>query len=145
MTPTRRGFAAVLTAVVGFCSTAGARVARSPHAAVVIHVDTNASAGGDGTGAAPFQNVPEAVAAARARFLEGASKLRIHIAPGVYVLTGTLLIDVPGLELRGSNEMPLDADGWPDGTVLPGSETRITPSGAFNGAPLIHVFHRGAS
>lgn len=122
---------------IGFSGSAGA--AKPPHATVVLHVDANASPGGNGTGAAPFQNLPEAVAEARARFLEGGSRLKIQTAPGVYVLTGPLLLDVPGLELRGSNVMPLDADDWPSGRVEPGSETRITSNGSFNGAPLIHV------
>jgi hypothetical protein len=139
MTLTRSNFPALVAAGLALALSGSAPAAKAPRALVVLHVDASSIPGGDGTRSAPFQNIPEAVSEARLRHLSGASRLRIQIAPGVYVLGSTLRLDVPGLELRGSNVMPTDPDDWPTGLVEPGTESRVTSGDSFNGSVLIHT------
>jgi len=91
--------------------------------AVVIHVDDDAAPGGDGTGKSPFNNLPDAVDAARS--VPGA--VTIKVAPGDYALAETLVIDRP-LLLRGSTEQVQGSDSWPTGEVVPGTATRLFAS-----------------
>lgn len=87
--------------------------------AIVIYVDDDAAPGGDGSSRSPFNNLPDALAAARAT-----SATRVNLAPGDYALASTLVIDQP-LELRGSSVLAHDVDGWPTGEVAAGTETRV--------------------
>jgi len=89
----------------------------------VIHVDDNAAPGGDGSGRFPFDNLPDAVDAART--VPGA--VTITVEPGDYALAATLVID-RSLHLRGSTEQADGADAWPTGEVVPGTETRVFAS-----------------
>src|SRR5262249_29428869 len=88
--------------------------------AVVIHVNDDAAPGGNGAKNAPFNNLPDAVEAARR--LPGA--VTIKVEPGDYALTETLLIDRP-LDLRGSTEQVDGSDSWPTGEVVAGTATRL--------------------
>src|SRR5688572_13784521 len=62
----------------------------------VIHVNDDAEAGGDGSARSPYENLPDALAAARAT----SGDVVVSVAPGDYELTSTLVIDRP-LDLRG--------------------------------------------
>jgi hypothetical protein len=88
--------------------------------AQVIHVDDDASPGGDGSARKPFNNLPEAVA-----YANTASKnLTIHIAPGRYEVNETMHIQ-RGMTIMGSDLIELDSDELPTGNSDPASETRI--------------------
>jgi hypothetical protein len=91
-----------------------------PGPAVVIHVDDDAPDGGDGSSEFPFDNLPNAVDAARA--IVGA--VIVEVEPGDYPLASTLMIDRQ-LDLLGSTAQSAGADSWPTGEVVPGSLTRI--------------------
>jgi hypothetical protein len=93
----------------------------APH--VVIHVDDDAAPGGDGSGRLPFDNLPDALAAAR--LAEG--RAMIVIKPGDYEVPRTLVID-RAVELRGSTELIQGPDGWPTGDVVAGTATRVFAS-----------------
>ena len=80
----------------------------------------------------PGESLEDAVAAAKA---SGARVLKL--APGDYPVSSTLVIDFP-LELRGSQVMEYDADGWPTGVVA-GSETRILPGGVAALASVVRL------
>lgn len=102
---------------------------------VVIRVDDDAAPGGDGSGKSPFKNLPDAVAAARAR----QGSVVIKVEPGEYPLTTSLVIDV-SVDLRGSTEQVVhDGDPWPTGEVRPGTETRVFATGAIGSQPLVQV------
>ena len=104
---------------------------------VVIHVDDDAAAGGDGSGRFPYNNLPDAVAAARAL----SQTVVIKIEPGDYPLAAPLVID-RSLELRGSTEqVNRDDDPWPTGEVVPDTETRVFATSAIGSQPLIQVGH----
>jgi hypothetical protein len=130
--------------VITLCFAGRGYAEETPRSSVVLHVDADAPSGGDGTGAAPYSNLPAAVVEARSRFLASSARVKIQIEPGLYILTDTLLLDVPGLELRGSNVMPAAEDGWPIDVLEEGTETRIISAGPFAGAPLIHVAPSGS-
>jgi hypothetical protein len=102
---------------------------------VVLHVDDDAAPGGDGSGRAPFDNLPAAVAAARS----SSRAAVINVAPGDYVLTEPLLIDT-SVDVRGST-VPVERaqDPWPTGEVVPGTQTRIRASSAIGSQPLIQI------
>ena len=51
----------------------------------------------------------------------------IKVAPGNYAISSSLVVDRP-LELRGSTVLIQDADGWPTGDVVAGTETRLFAS-----------------
>ena len=91
--------------------------------AVVIHVDDDAAPGGNGTARFPFDNLPDAVDAARAV----AGAVIIKVEPGNYALAETLVID-RSLDLRGSTEQVDDSDSWPTGEVIAGTATRVFAS-----------------
>jgi hypothetical protein len=117
-------------------------LAGPPPALVQLHVNVAAAPGGNGSASAPYQNLPDAVAAARGLWLAAANgdlRIVIRIAPGVYLLTAPLVLDIPNLQLQGSNKMLVDADGWPSGNLKPGTETKITIASSFLDGPLLHV------
>ena len=94
---------------------------------VILHVDDGAAPGGTGSGMAPFNNLPDAVATAR---ILGAGVV-VNVEPGNYPLVSPLVIDFP-LVLRGSTEQVVDVDDpWPTGSVVPGTQTRV-----FAAAPM---------
>jgi len=101
---------------------------------VVIHVDDDATPGGDGSGRFPYHDLPEAVAAAHA--IAGAVVIKVE--PGDYVLTEPLVIDRQ-LELRGSTEQVESDDPWPTGEVAAGTETRIYASDPLRSYSLVVV------
>jgi hypothetical protein len=92
-----------------------------------LHVDAAAAAGGNGSGRAPFQNIPDALAAARAL---SAEEIVIKVAPGVYPAAATLRLDIPNLELRGSDGVQRDDGGWAVAILDAGTQTRITGTAA---------------
>jgi len=91
--------------------------------AVVIHVDDDAAPGGNGTGRFPFDNLPDAVDAARTV----SGSVTIEVRPGDYPLAATLVID-RSFELSGSTEQIHGTDSWPTGEVVPGTATRVFAS-----------------
>lgn len=91
--------------------------------AVVIHVDDDAAPGGNGTGRFPFDNLPDAVDAARTV----TGSVTIKVRPGDYPLAETLVID-RSLKLSGSTEQLDGTDSWPTGEVVPGTATRVFAS-----------------
>lgn len=101
---------------------------------VVIHVDDDATPGGDGSGRFPYQDLPAAVAAARAI----AGPVVIRVEPGDYALAEPLVIDRP-LELRGSTEQVDGDDPWPTGEAAAGTETRIYASDPLGSYSLVVV------
>ncbi len=96
-----------------------------------VFVDDGAPPGGDGTPQSPFQAIGDAVAAANA-----AGGGRIKLAPGVYPIASTLRVEVP-VEIRGSNVMRFDSQGWPTGEITPGTETRIERAAALGAATML--------
>jgi hypothetical protein len=134
---------AALGVTLGLWLVGSVDAAETARSTVVLHVDATALSGGNGSAAAPYTRIPDAVTEARLRFLANAARVKIQIEPGLHQLSETLLLDVPGLELQGSNVTPIDSDGWPAGVVDSGSETRITFDGTFDGGPLIHVVPSG--
>lgn len=60
-----------------------------------LYVQADAAPGGDGSRAAPFQTIEEALAAA---LPNGA----VHILPGTYPVTAQLAVSTPGLTVKGS-------------------------------------------
>jgi hypothetical protein len=102
---------------------------------LVIRVDDDARPGGNGSGQSPYNNLPDAVAAARS----SSAATVIKIAPGAYPLAATLVIDA-SLELRGSSQpVSVPDDPWPTGQVEPETETRIFATDAIGSQPLIRV------
>ena len=87
---------------------------------IIIHVDDDAAPGGNGTVLQPFNNLPEAVAAAAGT----SGFVTIKVAPGDYPLSETLLIDRP-IDLRGATEQLFDNDSWPTGAYVPSTMTRV--------------------
>jgi hypothetical protein len=90
---------------------------------IMIHVNDDTAPGGNGTARFPFNNLPDAVDAARTIL----GPVIIQVKPGDYPLTSTLVID-RSLELRGSSVPIYDIDSWPTGEVVPGTATRIFAS-----------------
>jgi hypothetical protein len=83
-------------------------------------VDDDAAPGGNGSGRFPFDNLPDAVDAAR----KHAGSVIVEVEPGDYPLASTLVIDRP-LDLRGSTKQSDGADSWPTGEVVLGTLTRV--------------------
>lgn len=107
--------------------------APQPSAPRVIHVDDDAGPGGDGSGSSPFDNISDALALAAS--LGGAV---IVVEPGQYPVSRTLQIQSP-IDLRGSNVMDVDDAGWPTGSIVPGTETRIVGTAALGTGALVSV------
>jgi len=101
---------------------------------VVIHVDDDAKPGGKGSVRFPYNNLPEAVAAAHAT----SSAVVIKVEPGDYALAEPLVID-RSLDLRGSTEQVDSDDPWPTGEVAAGTETRIFATNPLGSQSLIVV------
>ena len=101
---------------------------------VMIHVDDDAAAGGNGSANSPYNNLADALAAAR----ETSAAVVINVRPGDYPVGSTLVIDRP-LALRGSSVLTRDASGWATGEVAPGTETRIRGTAALGTQPLVLV------
>lgn len=94
-----------------------------------IFVSATAAPGGDGSAAAPFQTIQDALTTARA----SSKKSIIQVLPGRYPirppsagsdLDNRMILDIAGLTLLGSNQMVLDKDGFPAGAE-PGTETLL--------------------
>jgi hypothetical protein len=103
-----------------------------------IHVDDDAAPGGDGSALFPFNNVPDALKAARVSL----GPVIIEVAPGLYSVDHSLVID-HSMELRGSSVLVKGADGWPTGEVVSGSETRIVGTAQLGTDSLVAVGQPG--
>lgn len=100
----------------------------------VIHVDDDAAAGGNGSDRAPYDNLQDALTAARGT----PAAVVIIVAPGDYAVESPLVIDRP-LDLRGASVLSVDTEGWPTGAVAAGTETRIFGTSALGTQPLVAV------
>ena len=120
--------ALVLAILTSVASPGVAGAARSR----VIHVNDDAEAGGDGSARSPYNNLPDALAAARAT----SADVVVSVAPGDYEVTSTLVIDRP-LDLRGASDLIKDVDGLPTGAVAAGTETRIFAADSSLGAQTV--------
>jgi hypothetical protein len=95
---------------------------------VTLRVDGRAPVGGEGSEAAPFHRLQDAVSAARVASAAGA--VIIEVAPlgdeAYYPIDPgePLLLDFP-VTLRGGLQLVRDADGWATGEVVEGTETRL--------------------
>ena len=76
-----------------------------------------------------------------ARELESPRRVVVNVAPGTYVVAAPVRLDVPGLELRGSNAMRVEPiTGWPTGEVEPGTNTLVTVAQPLSGTnPIFFV------
>jgi hypothetical protein len=113
-----------------------AAFATSVHAATVtsIYVNNTAAPGGDGSTRLPFNNLTDALSTAKVIV----GSVVIAIAPGVYTIDHSLVIDRP-LELRGSSVLVQGADRRPTGEVVQGTETRIVGTSTLGTTPLVAV------
>jgi hypothetical protein len=125
----RKAAAAALMFVLTLLAAASVHTASG-----LIYVDDNAAAGGDRSVSRPYNNLKDAFAAART----AAGAVVVQVAPGVYPVDASLVIDRP-MTVRGASVLVQGTDGWPTGDVVPGSETRITGSPLLNADPLISV------
>jgi hypothetical protein len=108
--------------------------AAAPRISVIL-VDDESAPGGDGSRQRPFNNLPDAVAAART----SPQPVVINVAPGHYRLVAPLVIDFP-VTLRGSNEPVLnEGDPWPTGQVAAGTETRVFADSSVGAQTLIQI------
>jgi len=98
----------------------------------VIYVDANAPAGGNGTGAEPYNTIADAVAQART----AGGLPTVEVKPGIYQLASPITIDFP-LNLTGSNVMEIDSNLLPTGVVAAGTETQIVGLAALGASPLV--------
>ena len=95
-----------------------------------IFVDVNAAAGGNGTQAAPYDTIRQAVGDANARVEDSI----IHIAEGTYSESPNITITRDGVRLVGSTTLVLDGSGLPTGAYEHGATLRpLLPPGT----PLI--------
>jgi len=104
-----------------------------------IFVDAGANPGGDGSAAAPYRTITEAIAQAREiRQRKPHSKINVHVAPGIYSEAFPIYLNISKLSLRGSTQLIEDDAGLPQdcgpgAPALPapcveaGTETLITP------------------
>ena len=111
---------------------------RAAPSAPTIHVDDDAAPGGDGSALFPFNNLPDALSAAKASL----GPVIIEVAPGLYSVDHSLVID-HSMELRGSSTLVKGADGWPTGEVVSGSETRIVGTALLGTNSLVAVGQPG--
>jgi hypothetical protein len=126
---------AVGTAHVGHLSARDSALLRL--ATTVLFVDANASPSGDGSARFPFRDLQDAIAAAALT----AGPVVIRVRPGDYVVTESLIVERSSIELRGSTKIVQDADGWPTGEIVPGTETRIVAANP-SGSQSLFVFGR---
>ena len=108
-----------------------------PEARTVIHVDDSAPPSGDGRARFPYNDIADAVEAAR--LVDGS--VTIMVAPGEYSITETISIE-RGLELRGSTALVVDGQGLPTGEIVSGTETRIAAAPPLSSEPLVAVGRR---
>jgi hypothetical protein len=104
-----------------------------------IFVDAGANPGGNGSAAAPYQTITEAIAQAREiRQRNPHSKINVQVAAGVYSEAFPIYLNISKLSLRGSTHLIEDDAGLPQdcgpgAPALPapcveaGTETSITP------------------
>ncbi len=106
------------------------------HGALTIFVDAQAGLNGDGSAAAPYQTILQAIEQAREIRQEKRTRILVRVAPGEYVEDFPIYLNVSNLELRGSTRLIEDEDGLPQNCgsdiapapcVEPGTETVITP------------------
>ncbi|MEZ5598038.1 MAG: hypothetical protein R3E84_16885 [Pseudomonadales bacterium] len=88
---------------------------------LTLYVDADAKEGGRGTPTKPYDDIDDAMVAARNAVDEGRG-VTLQLAPGIYHLKQTLLVDVP-VQLQGSNVIVTDPDGWPEAAPVTGTET----------------------
>jgi hypothetical protein len=100
----------------------------------VINVDDDAAAGGDGSERFPFNNLVDALSAAKGI----AGSVVVKVAPGTYRFDRSLVIERP-LELRGSSVPVVGPDRLPTGQVVAGTETRLVGTESLGSNPLISV------
>jgi hypothetical protein len=91
-------------------------------------VDLGAPANGNGSAGAPFQSLPQAMAALRRKADRGQLRAPtvLHVGPGDYVLSSDLRLDVPNLTVCGTLNLTRDARGLATGAS--GPRTRIAAS-----------------
>jgi hypothetical protein len=100
----------------------------APLEPLTVYVDGDAAAGGDGSEAAPFRDLQEAVSAARAASV--GREVIVQIAPlgdsRHYAINPSdpLVLDFP-VVVRGGVELVRDADGFATGALVPGTETLL--------------------
>jgi hypothetical protein len=104
-----------------------------------IFVDANANPGGNGSAAAPYRTITEAIERAREiRDRKPHSKISVQVAPGIYSEAFPIYLNISKLSLRGSTEMIEDEAGLPQDCgpgapalpapcVVAGTESLITP------------------
>ena len=125
----------VVAALTGLAPAFVSEAVAAPQKPTVIHVDDGAAVGGNGSGKRPYNNLPDAVAAARA----SSTQVVIKVEPGDYPLSSPLVLDFP-VELRGSNEaVVVPDDPWPTGSIVAGTETRVFATAAMGSQPLIKI------
>lgn len=101
---------------------------------IVIFVDDDAAPGGNGSARSPYDNLPDAIAAANATY----GPVKIKVQPGDYELGAPLHLE-RSVDLLGSTELIHGDDGWPTGDVVAGTETRIVAANAVGSQSLIIV------
>src|SRR6266487_6449317 len=79
-----------------------------------IFGDADANPGGDGSAAAPYRTITEAIVQAREiRQRKPHSKINVHVAPGVYSEAFPIYLNISKLSLRGSTQLIEDDAGLP--------------------------------
>ena len=96
-------------------------------AGTTIHV------GGAGSPTENGDALQGALALARVTRAASSGPIEVKLAPGTYLLSSTLRLDVRDLSLVGSNQPAIDDDGWQTSAV-PGGESKITVSYTLNEA-----------
>lgn len=98
-----------------------------------IYVAVNAPAGGDGSSAKPLGSISAAITMAGEK-----KAATVKLAPGRYELSASITIRAP-IELRGSQQMMVDADGLPTGAMA-GTETVLVAAADIPAAaPLVVI------
>jgi len=130
-------FVSVATALLTTVSATHAS-SQPPHAYNVF-VDAGANPDGDGTATAPYQTITRAFERARQirATVPVTGKIHVHVAPGEYVESFPVYLNVSNVDLHGSTRLLEDENGLPancgtDSTpapcIEPGTETLITPA-----------------
>ena len=131
----QRALWVVPLAVLAAGATLGAAHGAGPQK-IVIHVDDDAPAGGNGSGKSPFSDIGDALA--QASGTPSTTAVVVAVAPGDYHVSSSVRIDRP-LALRGSTVLVEGADGWPTGAIEPGTETRIFTTNPAGTLPVVAV------
>jgi hypothetical protein len=114
-------------------SPAGPALSVSPQSQIVLHVDSAAAEGGDGSGRRPFRTLKAAVDSAN-----HLNNAQIVVAPGTYPVTDRVDVRV-AMTILGSNVMEFGPDSLPTGAVVPGTESRILATPKPKGDTLVLV------